>query len=87
VIADPGVDVGLREGGRHYQEPIEREASNGQICLNPAAWIQELRVDTAPNCYVKIGGRNPVKYLHGISTLHEKLRERRLAQERIVPLE
>src|SRR5579863_2916596 len=75
MAADPGLDMGLREGRGDDQEALRRQPRDREIGFDTAARVQELRVDDAADADADRCGRDAVQHRLGVAALYEELGE------------
>src|SRR5579871_2339666 len=81
MLAEPRDDMGGGEGGGDDQEAVGCKARDAQVSLDPAALIEELRVDHLADRHAAVGGRDAIQRELGIAPLDENLGEGGLLEE------
>ena len=71
VPLDPGEVAGLRGRRRHHQIAIVREPGDGEVRLDPAPLVEELRVDDLARRHGDIVGAEALQLALRIRSLHQ----------------
>ncbi len=73
---DQGIVEGLRERRRHHEKSVGGEPGDGEIGLDAARGVEELRIHTAAHGDVHVRGRDTVENAGRIAAHHQEFAER-----------